>query len=70
MTNFDRVKAMNAEEMAEFLTKEYDGVCSCCAIEDWEKREVRCYSIPGMCTQGVRRWLESEVAEHAEVHSR
>lgn len=67
MTNFDRVKAMNAEELAEFLTNEYDGVCSCCAIEKG-KRGVRCYSIPGMCTQGVRRWLESEATEHAEIH--
>ena len=54
---------MNAEEMAEFLTKEYDGICSCCIIEDREKPEAKCYLIPGMCTQGVRRWLESEATE-------
>ena len=66
MTNFERVKEMNVEEMAEFLTKEYDGICSCCIIEDREKREMKCYSVPGMCTQGVRRWLESEVVKYAE----
>lgn len=67
MTNFERIKEMDVEEMAGFLTKEYDGVCSCCIIEGLEKQEVKCYSVPGMCTQGVRRWLEREAEDNGTV---
>lgn len=36
----------------------YDG-----SREFKEKRESKGYSVPGMCTQGVRRWLESEAED-------
>ena len=63
MTNFERIQGMNVGEMAGFLTKEYEGICSCCIFEGIEKQKMKCYLVPGMCTQGVRRWLESEAKD-------
>lgn len=54
MTNFERIKEMNIEEMAEFHSNNCD--CTYCV----------CYPEPGPCSlsckAGVKKWLESEAA--------
>ena len=52
MTNFEQIKGMNVEEMAEFMS--VHGICDFCT----------CYPEPGPCSlsckAGVKKWLESE----------
>ena len=59
MTNYERIKAMSIEEMAEILSD-----------SDCEKRcsftkNGKCNSYGGsdMCAKGVEKWLNSEVEE-------
>lgn len=58
MTNFERIKAMSVDEMADFINHETDGICSCCVR--FGKSEEKCYNIPGECKRGIKNWLESE----------
>lgn len=53
MTNFERIKAMSLDEMAGIMAEEG---CYHCEYADAEK----CYM---RCTEGVRKWLESEATE-------
>lgn len=55
MTNFDRIKAMSVEKLAEELAK--DSACEFCKMRD----EQTCDKIT--CEQGIIQWLESEVEE-------
>ena len=50
MTNFERIKGMNVEEMAEFL--EFNGNCGVCLYT------THCEGCS--CKDGVKLWLESE----------
>ena len=59
MTNYDRIKAMNVEEMAETIKN---------AVEDCEKhcaftKNGKCNSFGDVdvCAKGIELWLESEV---------
>lgn len=55
MTNYEHIKAMSVEEMAEFLC----GDCVHCAF--WGEA---CYRYTQMsCDEGVYKWLNSEVEE-------
>ena len=52
ITNFERIKAMSVEEMAELIDKNYK--CR------------KCYyygHCNGDCHGGIKKWLESEVSE-------
>lgn len=60
MTNFERIKAMNIDEMVDFINHETDGICSCCVKIGTEES---CYAIPGMCQKGIKAWLELEVGK-------
>ena len=57
MTNYERIKNMNTEEMADFLAK----IAECCNAYDCdicplgECEEAACTMI------SVKKWLESEV---------
>ena len=51
MTNFERIKGMNVEEMAEFL-RDYD-YCDVCI---YDRTPCRGRS----CKDGIKQWLESE----------
>lgn len=53
MTNFERIKAMTVEELAELISK---SPCYNC-----KKTSDQTCTIP--CFQGVKQWLESEVEE-------
>ena len=55
MTNYERIKAMSVEEMAE----DFFGDCDHCAYLD-----KRCNEHEDMrCEKGVELWLNSEVEE-------
>lgn len=55
MTNYERIKAMSVEEMAEII---YD-CCQHCIYQDKE-----CYNNEDMrCSDGNLKWLNSEVEE-------
>lgn len=54
MTNFERIKAMSVEELAEFLESAIDEECWCCAY-----KHKHCHNID--CKTGYIEWLESEV---------
>ena len=56
MNNFEKIKAINIDEMAEFLL---DRACcdSCkCNLDD-----NKCMAVG--CREGIKQWLESEVRE-------
>lgn len=55
MTNFERIKEMNVEKLAEELAK--DSACEFCIRRD----EYSCDEI--VCKQGIIQWLESEWKE-------
>ena len=52
-TNYDRIKSMSVEEMAEFIDKNYK--CRKCAYYN------KCCN--GDCTNGIIQWLLQEVNE-------
>lgn len=53
MTNYEKIKSMSVEEMAE----EFMGECWACKLEENQTCDNT------SCKQGVRQWLESEVKE-------
>lgn len=61
MTNLDRIRAMTAEELAEFLDK----VTGCCAgIDSTDCDNCPLYKGRGCCENSIAEWLESEVSEN------
>ena len=68
MTNYEKIKAMCVEEMAEYFS-EFTPECevSICAAKDvWETNghAESCYSSSDTCAQAVKEWLESEAEEN------
>lgn len=53
MTNFERIKAMDIDTMVTIMEEE---VCYHCEYAESDT----CYM---RCTEGVRKWLESEATE-------
>ena len=56
MTNYDRIKDMNIDEMAEYFNGIFD--CSNCPNDMF-----LCESKGSVCTKYIKQWLESEVSE-------
>ncbi len=56
VTNFDRIKAMSVEEMAELLERNANCEKYCVFTEDGV-----CNASGNVCLEGITRWLESEV---------
>ena len=54
MTNYERIKAMSVEEMAEFICSIYG--------DTWDKR-IEGYMIPNYDEDNIGYWLNSEVEE-------
>ena len=54
-TNYDRIKSMSVEEMAEYLSDHWS--CVDCAFEkDCDDNYISCH-------KNIKQWLESEVEE-------
>lgn len=60
MTNYDRIKQMSIEEMANFINNDCNGVCGCCVF----RANTRCYEDEDKCKLGIKEWLEQEVEEN------
>ena len=56
MTNYDRIKAMNIDEMADYFNGIFD--CSNCPNDMF-----LCESKGSVCTKYIKQWLEQEVSE-------
>ncbi len=54
MTNYERIKEMSVEEMAEFICSIYD--------KNWSKH-IEGYIIPNYDEDNIGWWLNSEVEE-------
>ena len=50
MTNYEKIKAMDIDELAEL----FQGDCTFCVFFS----DPRCFSLS--CKEGVKKWLESE----------
>ena len=61
MTNYERIKQMSLEEMVDFIIHDTDGICGCCHNDIRFGVEKCCEQ--GLCTKGIKMWLESETAE-------
>ena len=57
MTNYERIKNMSVEEMAEKISRGICG-CECCVMKNTENA---CYD--NECQSLIKRWLESESEE-------
>ena len=61
MTNLEKIKKYNAEEMADFFEKMWDeGKCFLCCPYDFNSSE--CQN-DLRCETGVVKWLNSEVGK-------
>lgn len=59
MTNYERIKAMSVEELAELLNNHNDPCKFCVRCdEDYCRSEES-----GYCEEHIKKWLESEVEE-------
>lgn len=56
LTNYDRIKAMSVEEMAEFICGIFD-------IQPDDSKFINGDLIPMYDENEIRQWLESEVSE-------
>ena len=58
MTNFERIKAMSIEELADLLAKRNFSCMPFC--KSCEKCNTNTFSYP-FCVAGIKTWLEKEV---------
>ena len=58
MTNFDRIKAMTFQELAEFISSIYDTDIVSSVDKSIDGHIIPCYT-----TDSIKEWLESEVEE-------
>lgn len=61
LNNLDRIRAMTAEELAEFLDR-VTIICSDCS--DGRCRNCPLYASAECTKEGIAKWLESEVSEN------
>ena len=57
MTNYDRIKAMSVEEMAEFICSIYDDNQEPYTAD----KNIEEYTIPDYDESNIKEWLEMEV---------
>lgn len=60
MTNRDKIMSLSNIELAELL----NGNCGMCVYKG--NGDGRCYSATPLCTEGIKKWLESEAEENGE----
>lgn len=59
MTNYDRIKQMSVEEMAEFICSIYDDNQEPYTAD----KNIEGYTIPDYDEKNIKEWLEMEVEE-------
>ena len=71
MNNFEKIKNMTIDEMAEFVFAQNNGSeysCEFCPKQEWCIENYPCWRKPStdICIEGVKQWLLSEVEnEHS-----
>lgn len=65
MTNYERIKSMSVEQLAELLSDANDGdfmvnICDSMYCDECNEESVKC---SGQCDKAIINWLESEVSE-------
>ena len=55
MTNYERIKSMSVEEMADYFNEIFD-CCNC------PNDMFLCESNGNVCTKYIKQWLESEAS--------
>ena len=60
MTNYDRIKSMSVEEMAEFICSIYDDKQEPYTAD----KNIEGYTIPDYDESNIKEWLEQEVEEN------
>lgn len=55
MTNYEKIKNMSIDEMADFIDN--DNCCACCIYA------YKGCSLSKDCRNGIRQWLESEAEQ-------
>ena len=55
MTNYERIRNMSVEELAEFINER--SPCECCKLNKWQT------FVNVKCITGIKQYLESEVTE-------
>ena len=64
MTNYDKIKQMSLEEMADFLTYQTDILCEFCEHYDLYKRPYGCEVCDYATNEDViKEWLKREAEE-------
>ena len=64
MTNYDRIKAMNIDELAMFISGIYDYEYESPVYNEVESGKHICGDfIPDYDEDNIKQWLESEVSE-------
>ncbi len=65
MTNFEKIKAMSVEEMAEFIENEAYKIDPCNYCENYSLKAPHCTSLIQSvdCRKATMKYLESEVEE-------
>lgn len=59
MNNFEKIKRMTVDEMAEFLSKQDNFKCLCVFYEDYNT----CLDVCKDCKDGIKQYLLQEVEE-------
>ena len=59
ITNYERIKNMNVEEMAKFIFWIKNNSCDKCYCANEE--QCICYEDDEVCFHGIAKWLNSEV---------
>ena len=60
MTNYEKIKSMSVDELADFLTVEPLGFAAC---KLYQSTTGNTYTSKTVAIQDTKRWLESEVEE-------
>ena len=58
MNNFEKIKQMNIDEMAEFFSKAYYGHCPDCPC--YKQKYGYCNCNKFCCIKNLKSWLQSE----------
>jgi len=63
-TNFDRIKAMSVKQMAEWLAKLSNGICTICDEgQDSIKNGCEIGFAEEICAYGIKQWLQQEAED-------
>ena len=66
MTNFERIKNMTVEEMAEMIFNDANNgyyYCNYCSYQSFYAPHCTAVEIAQSCKKAIAKWLESEVQD-------